>query len=87
MVENNPQVLTREDLRNELQNYATREDLRNELQNYATKDDLHSELRHYATKEDLAQMETRLVKWMVGLMLGAAGVGSTVTLVIQRLAG
>ena len=52
-----------------------------------TREDLHSELRHYATKEDLAQMETRLVKWMVGLMLGAAGVGATVTLIIQRLVG
>ena len=49
-----------------------------------TREDLQNELRHYATKEDLAKMETRLVKWMIGLVVAAAGVGSTVTLVIQR---
>ena len=51
-----------------------------------TREDLRNELRHYATKEDLAQMETRLVKWMIGLVVAAAGVASTVTLVIQRFA-
>ena len=52
---------------------------------YLTKDDLRREMEHYATKSDLAQMETRLVKWMVGLMLAAAGIAGTAALVIQRL--
>ena len=52
---------------------------------YITKDDFRQEMQHYATKSDLAQMETRLVKWMVGLMLASAGIAGTAALVIQRL--
>ena len=40
---------------------------------YLTKDEFRREMRHYVTKSDLAQMETRLVKWMVGAMLASAG--------------
>lgn len=52
---------------------------------YLTKDEFHREMRHYVTKSDLAQMEMRLVKWMVGAMLASAWIAATVTLVVQRL--
>ena len=55
----------------------------------ATKADiiaLREELQiYYATKADLAQMESRLTKWMVGLMVGSIAVASTLTLVVERL--
>ena len=38
-----------------------------------------------ATKADLAEMETRLIKWMVGLMVAAIAAASTIALVVQRL--
>ncbi len=41
----------------------------------------------FATKADLAQMETRLVKWMVGMMLGGMATAAAVTLAVQRLLG
>ena len=47
---------------------------------------LHQELQdHYATKEDLAKLETRLIKWMVGVLLGSAAVATTLAIFIQRL--
>ena len=49
-----------------------------------TRSDLHEALMHYATKEDLAQMETRLIKWMVGMMLGTAAVAGTIGTIIAR---
>ena len=39
----------------------TRSELREELQHYATKADIAE------VKADMAQMETRLVKWLVGI--------------------
>ena len=53
---------------------------------YLTKDDFRREMRHYPTKEYLAQMETRLVKWMAGLMLAAAGIAAAAVVVALRLA-
>ena len=48
-----------------------------------TRSELREELRHYATKADLAELETRLVKWMVGMVLGgmvaAAAVASAIS--------
>ena len=41
----------------------------------------------FATKTDLAEMETRLVKWMVGMMLGGMATSATVALVVERLLG
>ena len=41
----------------------------------------------FATKADLAEMETRLVKWMVGMMLGGMATAATVALVVERLLG
>ena len=42
---------------------------------------------HYATKADLAHLETRIIKWVVGSALAAAGIATTVVLVIQRFWG
>ena len=50
-----------------------------------TRSELREELQHYATKADMAQMETRLVKWMVGIMFGAAALSASIALVIERL--
>ena len=38
------------------------------LEQPITRSELREELRHYASKADLAQMETRLTRWMVGMM-------------------
>ena len=51
-----------------------------------TRSELREELMHYATKGDLAQMETRLIKWMIGMMLGAAAVAAAIGSIIARLA-
>ena len=51
-------------------------------------DALRSETQtHYATKADLAQLETRIIKWVVGSALAAAGIAATAVLVIQRIWG
>ena len=59
-----------------------------------TRSELREELRHYASKADLsqlevrlAQMETRLTRWMVGMMLGSIVAASSASLVIQRILG
>ena len=46
---------------------------------------IEARLDGFATKEDLAQLETRLVKWMVGLMLGAAMVSTALATLIERI--
>ena len=46
---------------------------------------IEARLDGFATKEDLAQLETRLVKWMVGLMLGAAMLATAFATLIDRL--
>ena len=47
---------------------------------------------HLATKADLAElraelqaMETRLIKWMVGMMIGAIAIASSIALFVQRI--
>ena len=59
-----------------------------------TRSDLRDELKHYSTKSDLAQlraemsaMETRLVKWMIGVMFGGAALASSLALVLERIIG
>ena len=59
-----------------------------------TRDELRQELSHYATKADLSDLkaemhalESRLTRWMVGLMLAAAAVAATIAGVMTRLAG
>ncbi len=39
-----------------------------------TRTELREELRHYATKKDLAELETKLVKWIVGVQIGGIAV-------------
>ena len=41
----------------------------------------------FVTKADLAQMETRLVKWMVGMMFGGMAASAAVALAVQRILG
>ena len=65
-------------------------------QSMVTKEDLRYELSHYATKADLAELETRLtrqiggletrlVRWMIGLILGSATFAGTAVYVVQTL--
>ena len=44
-------------------------------------------LQQYATKEDLAALETRLVKWMVGMMMGGMAIAAAIASVIANLLG
>ena len=52
-----------------------------------TRSELREELRHYATKEDLAEFETRMVKWMVGMMMGGMAIAAAIASVITNLLG
>ena len=38
-----------------------------------------------ATKEDIANLEARLIKWMVGLMLGSVVAATAIATLIERL--
>ena len=42
-----------------------------------------------AVKEELerkiAESETRLIKWLIGVALAAAGVGASIAIVVQRM--
>ena len=79
-----------------------REELAYALRDYVTKTELHeqlsSALQYYATKADLAELETRmvermaamesrLVRWMIGMMFGsilaAAAIASVVALLLS----
>ena len=42
---------------------------------------------HLSTKEDLARLETRLIKWIIGIMIGSIAIASTFALLIERLTG
>jgi hypothetical protein len=75
------QPITRSELREDLQHCATKEDLRDELRHYVTKADIAD------VRDDMARMETRLVKWMVGIMFGAVALSTSMAVVIQRLVG
>ena len=69
----------------------TREDLRQELALF--REEIHT---HYATKADLAELkgelkaelselEVRLIKWMVSMMIGAVVAASTIAVFVERL--
>ena len=47
-------------------------------------DGFEDRLANFATKADLAELETRLIKWMIGLMVGAI---SSIAVLTQRLTG
>ena len=56
----------------------TRDDLREELVL------LRVEIRtHYASKADLSGLETRLIKWMIGLMVGSIAVATSIAVSVQ----
>ena len=38
-----------------------------------------------ATKEDLAQLEVKLIKWMLALMVGSITLAASIALFIERL--
>ena len=59
----------------------TRSESREDLKHYATKADIAD------VRADMAQMETRLVKWMIGIMFGADALSTSIALVIQGLVG
>ena len=42
---------------------------------------------HLATKADLHALETRLTRWMIGLMLGSVSAAVAIGLAVDRLAG
>ena len=48
---------------------------------------IESTLPHLATKADLSDLKAELIKWMVGLMLGAITAAVAVAVAIDRLAG
>ena len=48
---------------------------------------LETELKHLATKADLKDMEMRLIKWMVGMMVGSIAAAASIALLLQRLIG
>ena len=52
-----------------------------------TRTELREELYHFATKADLANLETRLIKWMVGLMISAVVAASAVAVMVQNIIG
>ena len=60
----------------------TRSELREEL------NALRTEFReHYATKADLAEMKVELIKWMIGLMVGATTLAASIAVLVQRIIG
>ena len=49
-------------------------------------DGLRDELRtYYASKADLAELKSDLVKWMIGLMVGAAAAATGFAVLIERI--
>ena len=52
-----------------------------------TREDLRHELQHYATKADLAALETRMIKWVAGFVVGGLASIAGLTAVIVRVVG
>ena len=48
---------------------------------------MEGKLDALATKADLAELESRLIKWMVGMMFAAVAAAASVALLIQQLIG
>ena len=80
---------TRNEIRAEMS--QTRDELRADLSQ--TRDEFRVEMNllrteivtHYATKADLHSLEARLVKWMIGLMLGSVGTAVAIAVAADRL--
>ena len=75
-----------------------REELAYALRDHVTKAELREELRYYATKADLAELETRmvermaamesrLVRWMIGMMFGSILAAAAIASVVALLLG
>ena len=69
--------------RREFQSF--REEMRQDFR--AFREELHRELQHYATKADLAETKAELIKWIVGLVLGAIAAATTFAFAVERLLG
>ena len=50
-------------------------------------DGFEDRLGNFATKADLAEFETRLTKWIAGLIVGAIVAASSIAVLTQRLTG
>ncbi len=61
----------------------TRSELREELENHFKL--YENQLQHYATKEDLAKLETRLTRWMVGILIGSSIAATSIAVLVQSL--
>ena len=46
---------------------------------------VEGKLDSLATKADLAELETRLIKWIIGMMVGSVAIASSIALLVQRL--
>lgn len=46
---------------------------------------LEGAYEHLATKADLHQMESRLLRWLVGTILASVGMASGITIALNRL--
>ena len=46
---------------------------------------IEGKLDSLATKADLAELESRLIKWMVGMMFAAIAAAASIALLVQRL--
>ena len=42
---------------------------------------------HFATKADLSKLETRLITWMIGLMVGSVAVATSIAVALQMSVG
>lgn len=60
----------------------TREDLRDELALFR-----EAMRTHCATKADLSELENRLIRWMIGLMVGSVAVATSIAVSVQMFAG
>ncbi len=52
-----------------------------------TRAELREEIQHYATKADVANLETRMVKWIAGFVLGGVTAAVGLTAVVVRVLG
>ncbi len=71
--------------------YATRTELHHTNERTAR---IEATLEHLANKSDLAELraelsklETRLIRWLVGAVLGGMATAAAITVAIQRLLG
>ena len=51
----------------------------------ALETEFRTELRHLATKSDLSQLEARLIKWMIAMMVGGMAAASSVAVALSRI--